>query len=317
MLEYAQEMIAFHPRADGVLIESSDYAICHCKDCEGHFYEREFDFVEKFSAALWKSHPNATIVVYPHYFSGSKVPGMDAQAAKKKFDPRWTLFFTPHSAHPDRDLISQAPASIWSDDATALHDPAAIRANATRAREAGMSGYVPSLEAFSYIATETEEGRTDLIGQRQIPFGFGWLKDGQMPYNELPIRVNRIAYREFSREPSLTIEEFKTRLGREIFGDQVQAAWIDDLLLLHRIFFAERTWCQPSRLASPQRMKIDIAAGRIKPDALAKYRRTLQEVAEMTLHHANSENAGRRQLHQIASWVMQQWPQPEMELFVR
>lgn len=314
MLEYAHEMVDFHPRADGVLIESSDYAICHCKDCEGHFYEREFDFVEKVSAALWKSHPNAMIVVYPHYFSGSKVPGMDAQAAKRKFDPRWTLFFTPHSAHPDRDLISQAHASIWSDDAPALHDPAAIRANATRARDSGMSGYLPSLEAFSYIATKVEEGRNDLVGQRQIPFGFGWLKDSQMPYNELPIRVNRIAYREFSRDPSLSMDEFKKRLGGEIFGEQVQPMWIDDLLFLNRVFFEERTWCQPSRLASPQRMKIDIAAGRIKPPKLAEYRQMLQHVQEIAARYANAENPARRELHEIAKWISEQWGPQQIQM---
>jgi len=90
----------FYPGADGVLIESSDYAICHCADCAGRFYEREFAFVESLSAELWKARPDATIVVYPHYFSGAKVPGMDADAARRAFDPRWALFFTPHSAHP-------------------------------------------------------------------------------------------------------------------------------------------------------------------------------------------------------------------------
>ncbi len=313
MLEYAQEMFFdFYPRADGVLIESSDYAICHCKDCEGHFYEREFDFVEKFSAQLWKERPGAMIVVYPHYFSGSKVPGMEAQAAKNRSDPRWTLFFTPHSAHLDRELISQARASIWSDDAPALHDPARIREAAARALQARVSGYVPSLEGFSYVATEAEEGRSDLIGQRQTPFGFGWLKDGQMPYDELPIRVNRIAYREFSREPGLGMEEFKRRLGREIFGAEVQSAWVEDSLLLSRIFLEDRTWCQPSRLASPKRMQIDMAAGRIKSERVAEYRRTLQQVREMVARHQRTQDAACRQMYRIAKWIEDQWAGVEL-----
>ncbi|HEV8379209.1 MAG TPA: hypothetical protein VGP99_10195 [Tepidisphaeraceae bacterium] len=308
MLEYAQEMFFdFYPRADGVLIESSDYAICHCKDCDHHFYEREFDFVEKFSARIWKERPEAMIVVYPHYFSGSKVPGFDAQAARQKFNPRWTLFFTPHSAHIDRALISQARASIWSDDAPALRDPAVIRQGAIRAREAGVSGYVPSLEAFSYVASEAEEGRSDLIGQRQVPFGFGWLKDGQMPYDQLPIRVHRIAYREFSREPTLTLEDFKKRLGREVFGAEAETLWVEDLLLLERVFFDGRTWCQPSPLASPKRMRIDISAGRVKPGMLRTYRATLQQVQEMAVRHAKAENAGRRESYRIAKWVEEQW----------
>jgi hypothetical protein len=308
MLEYAQEMFFdFYPRADGVLIESSDYAICHCDACAGHFYEREFDFVEKFSETIWKNRPETTIVVYPHYFSGSKVPGFEAQAARKRFDPRWTLFFTPHSAHLDRELIAKARASLWSDDSPALRDPAAIRANAARAREAGVSGYVPSLEAFSYVATELEEGRKDLIGQRQVPFGFGWLKSGEMPYNELPIRVHRIAYREFSRNPALPMEEFKKRLGRELVGADANAIWVEDLLILERVFFDGRTWCQPAPLASPKRMKIDIAAGRTNPQTLAKYHWMLEQVQEMASRHERGDNAVRREIHRIAKWVVEQW----------
>jgi hypothetical protein len=170
-----------------------------------------------------------------------------------------------------------------------------------------VSGYVPSLEAFSYIASEAEEGRNDLVGQRQIPFGFGWLKTGQMPYDELPIRVNRIAYREFSREPNLSMEEFKKRLGRDAFGAQAEAMWVEDLLVLSRVFFVDRTWSQPSRLASPDRMKIDVAAGRVKPQRLAEYRRTLQQIREMAERHGSSDNPGRREIHRIAKWVADQW----------
>ena len=95
MLEYAREMyFDFYPAADGLLIESSDYAICHCPQCSGHFYEREFDFIAALSKEVWEKRRDATIVVYPHYFSESKVPGMDADGARMAFDARWTLFFT-------------------------------------------------------------------------------------------------------------------------------------------------------------------------------------------------------------------------------
>ena len=39
-----------------------------------------------------------------------------------------------------------------------------------------------------------------------MPLGFGWLEPGDPPYDELPMRVNRIAYREFSRNPDLPFE---------------------------------------------------------------------------------------------------------------
>jgi hypothetical protein len=315
MLEYASEMyLDFYPQADGLLVESSDYAICHCPDCDGRFYQREFDFVRSFSERIWNQKPNATIVVYPHYFSGSKVPGFDAHAAKQPFDPRWTLFFTPHSAHVDKPLIAQAEDSLWSDDAPALHGPDAIRARAIGAREAKLTGYIPSLEGFSYIATHVEEGRRDLVGKRQVPFGFDWLKPDQMPFDQLPIRVNRIAYREFSQRPDLSVADFKTRLGRDIFGPSFQPAWIDDLLQLHRIFFTGRTWTQPAPLASPDRVRIDIAAGRIKADTLAGYSASLQTLQQIAHRHQNTDHPSRRDLHRIATWIVGQWTGPNAQL---
>ena len=102
MLEYVREMaFDFYPNADGLLIESSDYAICHCKDCGERFFEKEFEFVRRISEEVWARKPEATIVVFPHYFSGAEVPGFGVKAAKLPFDPRWSLVFTPHSAHPE------------------------------------------------------------------------------------------------------------------------------------------------------------------------------------------------------------------------
>jgi hypothetical protein len=314
MLDYATEMyLEFYPEADGVLIESSDYAICHCPDCRGRFYEREFDFVRTFSSEIWKAKRDATIVVYPHYFSGASVPGMDAQAARQTYDPRWTLFFTPHSAHVHKPLIAQAKDTLWSDDAPALHGPGTIRARAISAHESKISGYIPSLEGFSYIPTHIEEGR-DQIGKRQIPFGFGWLKPTEMPFDELPLRVNRIAFLEFSRDPNLSLADFNTRLARDIFGPGSAPQWLEDLLLLHNIFFTSRTWTQPAPLADPHRVRLDITAKRINQETLTTYRATLQSVRQLTERHADGQSPARRDLHRIGSWLLNQWSGPNQLL---
>ena len=264
-------MLASYPNADGLLIESSDYAICHCKDCGEHFFEQEFEFVRRISDEVWARKPEATIVVFPHYFSGSEVPGFGVKAARLPFDPRWSLIFSPHSAHPEPDLIKRARSSLWWDDSPALRRPQEIRAGARRAREIGATGYVPSLEAFTFVAAEAEEGQAWLEGRRQVPLGFGWLGPGEPPYGELPMRVNRIAYREFSRDPDRSFEQFKATLGRDLFGPASTRQAVDDVLELQASFNAERTWCQPSPVVSPDRVRAMAAQGKLTPQKRAEY----------------------------------------------
>ena len=88
-----------------------------------------------------------------------------------------------------------------------------------------------------------------------MPLGFGWLEPGDPPYDELPMRVNRIAYREFSRNPDLPFERYKEILGRELFGAASTPQAVDDVLELQAAFNFERTWCQPSPLACPDRVR--------------------------------------------------------------
>ncbi len=308
MSEYVREMaFEFYPNADGLMIESSDYAICHCPDCGPRFFEKEFEFVKRISKEVWARKPDATIVVYPHYFSGADVPGFGVKAARQPFDPRWTLFFTPHSAHLDPALIRQAKSSLWWDDSPALRQPQDIKAGALRAREAGVTGYVPSLEAYSFVAHESEEGQAWLKGRRQVPLGFGWLKPGEPPYGELPMRVNRIAYREFSRDPNLTFERYRTILGKEVFGEAATERAVDDLLELQAAFVTERTWCQPSPLVSPDRVRAMESQGKLTPQKRADYRAALGRLRDIEQRHREPRSDGERELHRIARWVIDRW----------
>ncbi len=308
MLEYVREMaFDFYPDADGLLIESSDYAICHCKDCGERFFEKEFEFVKRISDEVWARKPDATIVVFPHYFSGAEVPGFGVKAARLPFDPRWSLVFTPHSSNPEPALIKRARSSLWWDDSPALRRPQEIRAGARRAREIGVSGYVPSLEAFTFVATEAEEGQAWLKGKRQVPLGFGWLEPGDPPYDELPMRVNRIAYREFSRNPDLSFEAYKEILGREVFGEATTAQVVDDLLTIQAVFASGRTWCQPSPLVSPERVRAMRDKGELTPEKRSEYRVMLERVRGIELRHREPRSIGERDLHRIARWVVDRW----------
>ncbi|MGA2256844.1 MAG: hypothetical protein ABSG53_19510, partial [Thermoguttaceae bacterium] len=308
MLDYIREMFFdFYPNADGLMIESSDYAICHCPDCGQRFFQKEFSFVRKISEDVWAKKPEVMIVVYPHYFSGAEVPGFGVRAAKLPFDPRWTLFFTPHSAHLDPALIRQARHSLWWDESPALKRPQDIQQGALRARNAGVTGYIPSLEAYSFVATEAEEGQAWLKGRRQVPWGFGWLKETESPYGELPIRGNRIAYRQFCRNPDLKFEEFKESLGREVFGSSSTPQFVEDVLEIQAVFATERTWCQPSPLVNPDRVQAMKAQGVLTPAKRNEYRATLAKLRGIADRHRDAKTAGERQLDRIAKWVLSQW----------
>jgi hypothetical protein len=314
MLEYVWEMVASYSDADGLLIESSDYAICHCQSCGEHFFEKEFEFVRRISEEVWQRKPEATIVVFPHYFSGSEVPNLGVRAAKLPFDPRWSLVFSPHSANPEPALIKQAKSSLWWDDSPALRRPQEIWAGAKRAKDLGVTGYIPSLEAFTFVATEAEEGQEWLRGKRQVPLGFGWLDPSDPPYDELPMRVNRVAYREFSRNPDLPFEDYQKILGKEVFGVATTPKAVDDLLELQAAINYERTWCQPSPLASPERVRAMASQGKLTAQKRAEYRAALDRLRAIEGRYRRPKSDGEQELHRISRWVLDLWESREGEL---
>jgi hypothetical protein len=307
MLEYIREMcFDFYPNADGLLIESSDYAVCHCERCGARFFDNEFRFVRAISDDVWARRPDATIVVYPHYFTGTKTPIAGVTAAKQAFDPRWTVFFTPHSALPDAELIAKAKDAIWSDDGPALRTPAAIREGARRARAVGCTGYLPSIESFSYVVTEPEEGQQYLVGRRQVPFGFGWLAEGQMPYDELPVRINRIAYREYTRDPDLAEDRFEATLGEGLFGKDGDAQAVDDALFLQRVFQSDRSWSQAAPLADPERVAVMRAAGTLTDEKRATLAVDLDRVRRIATAYETRGEAFSG-MRRAARWVSERW----------
>jgi len=313
MRDYIHEMaFDFYANADGLFIESSDYAICHCPRCGPKFYDNEFRFVKSISEDLWARKPGATVVVYPHYFTGARVPGMNVTAAKQPFDPRWTVCFTPHSANPDPSLTARAAGSLWSDDSPALHMPEAIRDNARKAAAIGCTGYLPSLESFSYIPTEPENGHPYLVGKRRVPFGFGWLKTGEAPYNELPIRINRIAYREYTRNPALTDTQFHEILGRELFGQSDFQA-VEDALAIQEVCTNERTWWEDAPILSPDRVRDLRDSGKLTDERKAALRTALARLGAIEERY---RNRGPRytDLQRIAKWITNLWSGPNEKL---
>ncbi|HEX4412186.1 MAG TPA: hypothetical protein VH107_01070 [Lacipirellulaceae bacterium] len=311
MREYIHEMFFdFYPNADGLLIESSDYAICHCPQCGAHFYDHEFDFVRTISNEVWQRKPDATILVFPHYFTGAKVPGLDATAAKRPFDPRWALSFAPHSAPFDAALMQQAKTTISWSDATALHTPHEVAAAARTARDHHATGFIPSLEAFSYVATVPEAGDPWVVGRRHAPYGFDATAEGKMPYNLLPVRVQRFAYRCFSQEPDMTDADFKRSVAQHFFASENEAHAAElatDLLELQRIWFSGSDWYWPSPLLDPAFFQAHSRKLNWPPDKLAEYGQNLIALRSIAAKHTMSADSTAREMSRLATIVLNRW----------
>ncbi len=303
MLDYAREMVDAHPEADGLLVESSDYAACHCPDCGDRYFEREFAFVKAISDHVWARKPDAEVVVFPHYFSGADAPGLGVRGVTLPFDPRWSLVFTPHSANPEPSLMKRARGAYWWDDSPSRRGPREVQANARRARDIGATGYVPSFEAFTFVSQEADDGQAWLKGTRQVPLGFGWLAPGDPPYDEILARINRVAFREFSRDPDLAFDAFRATLGRELLGDAATASDVDDLLEIQALFNADRTWCQPSSVASPARVRAQPPAA----EQRAEIRAALDRLRALAARHGDPKSDGEREMLRIIRWVLEEW----------
>jgi hypothetical protein len=165
---------------------------------------------------------------------------------------------------------------------------------------------VPSFEAFSYVPTEPEDGQKYLVGRRQLPLGFGWLAAGQPPYEELPARVNRVAYREYARDPDLADAAFRAALGKDLFGAGATAEAVDDALAVQRLLVGGRTWWQAAPVASPDRVRALQSAGQLTPDRRAEYGRALGRLREIE-HRYRDRGAPFAGLHRPAKWVVDLW----------
>ena len=312
MLEYAREMIfEFYPNADGIMIESSDYNVCRCKECGPKVYEKEFQFVRKISDEVWERNPKAMIAVYPHYFSGKKVnPGSDieAQAAQLPLDPRWMLCFNPHSAHLDTEMVRRAGSSKFWNDAPSLRTPQQVREGAQKARDFKITGYVPSLEPFSYVMPREEFGSGGK-GQRIKPLGFDWLPDGSMPLRELPARVQRLAYREYSRNPDLSDQEFRKRVSQEFFGkvDLANAKEpTDDLLFLQSCINHQRGWAWSSPLVDPDLYARKARNAQWRSANHEEYHRRLERLKILAARQP-TEKGSAAEMQKIAHYIVQRW----------
>ena len=140
-----------------------------------------------------------------------------------------------------------------------------------------------------------------------MPLGFGWLEPGDPPYDELPMRFQRVAYREFSRNPDLSFEKYKEILGRDLFGASTTPQAVEDALELQAALNSGRTWCQPSPLVSPERVRAMAAQGKLTPQKRGEYRAALDRLRSIEVRHREPKSDGERELQRVAEWVVDRW----------
>lgn len=230
------------------------------------------------------------------------MPGFEVTGAKQKFDPRWSLSFTPHSAHIDDELAKQAKSTLYWNDGLTIGTPTKIRDGARLARQRGMSGYITSCEPFSCI-----DGPPGSNKPRQKPFHFDWLRDGEMPLNELLVRVNRIAYREYTKNSEVNESTFRDELGREVFGDGASEANVADLLFLQDCWFNGADWFSPALFLRPADLKQRAEREKWPAEKMQKELARVQRLREIAERYRITSQPQEREMSRIAAHIVGKW----------
>jgi len=236
------------------------------------------------------------------------VPGLEIAATRHHFDSRWGLVFTPHSAHFDADLLRQAKVSVFSGPEAVLGTPAAVAEAARAAQSHQVNGYLPSFEAFSYVATRPEGGEPYFVGQRRRPFGLDPEREGRMPFDQLLPRVQRFAVRAFSQTPTLSMAAFQERLAESFFpreNNSTQA--VADLLELQRIWNFESDWYWSSPLLNPAFFRERAKRLNWPTGKLQIYQWHLDRLRETAARYGDSSNAAGKEMARMAAAVVNAW----------
>jgi len=295
MFDYIRELyFDFYPNADGLFIESSDYGHCTCPECRESYIQREWDFVQDISGEIWAAKPDARMVIYPLYY----------QRGLASPDPRFTLFFTPHSARITPDVKAADCEKLYWVMLFGL-EPDSAREGALIAADEGMDGYLVAMEAFSY--REEADGRT--IDYR--PFDVPWSKPGTFPFSDLIPSVLRFTYACYSREPRMPREQYLSAVAERFFGNRAHLVEAEDLLYLttalQRGF--QHFGCRSS-LVHPEDFDRQYSPEK-RTEALREYQTVLDRLDGIGRRHSASDGVA-GELGRIAGWIVSRW-RPESQ----
>lgn len=185
-----------------------------------------------------------------------------------------------------------------------------------------MTGFVPSLEPFSYVMPREEFGAGG-AGKRIIQLGFDWMPPEKMALSELPARVQRLAYREFTKNLALEMAEFRKLAGREFFrgirGSEADSgnantkeieALVDDLLFLQNCVNFQRVWSWASPLVDPKlydRKAQNSQWREVNREEFAQRLNRLRKIAKVSKGERGIVNATVLEMAAIAEFIVRRW----------
>ena len=305
MLEYARELyFDFYPNADGLMIESADIEVPTGGGSSGtRYYELEYDFAKQLSDEVWAQDPDAEIIVYPHYFKG--------KGLSHEWDDRWTLTFNDWAAPLDAELIAQASKTLYF-DLNLVHElPLALRDSMRKVRANGVQTYGASHEFFTFDSVRPEFLEWANVNRALRPFGFDQLERDKNPYSDPIIAVNRVALREFARDPDLGVDAFREALGRALLDTGGTDKSVDDLLYLHECYYWKRTFFQAGPVADPRAMHDLLERGKLTFDDLARIGSLLDGVPAVRDRLRAAEGERARSLAAHAEYILAAWSESD------
>ena len=297
MAEYVREMyLDFYPQADGLFMESADYGHCVCSDCRDDYFAKEHDLVMRLSEIAWAHRPDALSIIYPHYLL----------RAGRPVDPRQTLFFTVHSAPLDDAAIAAARSSMyWT---LALETSCDGVAEACRLAAAdGVGGFSLGMEPLEYERDAVEIAE-DGFDEQLVPYDARWLSVGQFPFEDLVVKVVRIAFRVYTAAPEATEDDLCRAIARTMLGSDQRSAEARDLLALHRLLSMDiRSFKRRGPIAYPTDFPPPWWTPEQIAEAKARYRQALARLEAIAQRHRGSDLPALAEAARIADWILARW----------
>jgi len=121
------------------------------------------------------------------------------------------------------------------------------------------------------------------------------------------VRVNRVAYREYTKNPELSEGAFRDALGKEVFGNGATEQKVGDLLFLQGCWFDGAEWFTPALFLRPSELKIRAEREKWPEEKMQSQLARIERLRELAKRYGDSKLAAEREMARIASLIVRKW----------